>query len=100
MEAWPAPGGVDGEVEGKARSFAGVVGDEAFEERLRPEAVAAKLGLADLDRIGLTLVCSEGVDQGEDGGYVGFLGEADVHGGWSRQRVYGSCRPGKGACGA
>ena len=56
MEAWPAPGGVDGKVEGKARSFAGVVGDEAFEERLRPETIAAQLSFADLDCVGLTFV--------------------------------------------
>src|ERR1700761_4935737 len=95
MNAGTAPGGVDGEVERKACGFTLVVGDEALEERLWSEAVAAQLRLADLDRIGLALVRSEGVDQGEDGGYVGFLGEADVHGGWSRQRVYGSGRPGK-----
>src|ERR1700761_7682304 len=64
MNAGTAPGGVDGEEESKACGFPLLVRDEELEERLWPETVAAQLRLADLDRIGLTLVCSEGVDQG------------------------------------
>ena len=66
MQAGAAPGGVDGEVEGKARGFACVVRNQAFEERMRPKAIAAEFGFADLNSIGLSFVVRERVDQGED----------------------------------
>ena len=95
MQAGATPGGVDGEVESKARGFAFVVRNQAFEERMWPKAIAAEFGFADLDCIGLAFVGRERMDQGEDCRDVGFGGEADVHGGCSRHRVYGTRRPGK-----
>src|ERR1700756_3266685 len=80
MDAGTAPCGVDGEIKSEAGGFSLVIGDQALEERLRSEAVAAELGLADLDCVGLAFVDSECVDQSKNRGDVGFCSEADVHG--------------------
>ena len=76
-----APGGVGGEVEGKAGGGAVVVGDEGGEAGGGSPAVAEEVGFSGLDGVGLAFEVGEFTNEAKDGGDVGGRGGADGEGG-------------------
>ena len=75
-----APGGVAGEVEGKAGGLVFAIGDKGGKARRGSPAVAKQVGFGGDDGVRSSLVGGELVDEAEDGGDIGRGGGADREG--------------------